>query len=166
MNLDFKSPQDRLIQKKNGTDDRVVFEQSIDSLETLKKFWSDEIATWNSSQTVIWLDGDLGAGKTTSVGAILKSFDQEQNEVLASSPTFALHHCYPVKHSLFDSIEHVDLYRIQSESELDQTGFWDLFTQNRCLIVIEWGARLDPNTIPFEWSFLRYQLKLRSSIID
>lgn len=154
--------QSRLIQKREGDQDQVLLQQEVSNLKQLNLFWQKELALLKSSQTVIWLDGDLGTGKTTSVQLILNCLRGVNDGDAVSSPTFALHHRYPLQHSLYDSIEHVDLYRIQSEAELDQTGFWDLFIEDRRLILIEWGTRLAPEMIPLDWNFLRYHLFLQA----
>ncbi len=152
------TPQRRKIEKRSGDHQDVLVRQEVNTLEDLKLFWKNEVATLDSTKTVIWLDGPLGAGKTSSAEIILGFIDSSRAQGKVSSPTFALHHQYLVQHQNFDSVEHVDLYRIQSEVELDHTGFWDLFQRDRCLILIEWGLRLQPETIPLDWNFLRYNL--------
>ncbi|MFN8945365.1 MAG: tRNA (adenosine(37)-N6)-threonylcarbamoyltransferase complex ATPase subunit type 1 TsaE [Pseudobdellovibrionaceae bacterium] len=147
------------IQKKSRDEVGLKQKVPISSLAELEKFWIKEIASFKRDQTVLWLDGDLGAGKTTSVSLILKFLTQNATVALSqsvSSPTFALHHQYQVNHVLFDTIEHVDLYRIQSDDELEDSGFWDLFSGHRKLMIIEWGSRMNENQIPFDWEFFKY----------
>jgi tRNA threonylcarbamoyl adenosine modification protein YjeE len=144
---------------KFSTIDSLISEKQIfNSLLDLENYWKHEISYLQNSQTVLWLDGDLGAGKTTSVEMILRAMTLENSIQGGASPTFALHHSYNIRHRLFDSVEHLDLYRIESSIELDHTGFWDLFENKRCLVVIEWGSRLDPKHMPLDWSFVRYHL--------
>src|SRR6202522_520525 len=86
------------------------------------------------------LSGDLGTGKTTLVKGIAQALDAaEADEV--TSPTFTLIHEYegtregkPVK--LF----HLDVYRLESERQLETLGLDDLLTPDS-LVVVEWGEK-------------------------
>ena len=61
---------------------------------------------------VIFLEGDLGAGKTTFVKGFMKGMNFEE---VVNSPTFSLIERIELqKHYIF----HVDLYRINNKSEL------------------------------------------------
>jgi tRNA threonylcarbamoyladenosine biosynthesis protein TsaE len=48
-------------------------------------------------------------------------------------------------------MDHVDLYRLESEEDLESTGFWDLFGQKKGLVVIEWSDRLNQDLLPLNW---------------
>lgn len=148
--------QYRTIEKWNGHDHQLLQKTKVNDLAAMAAFWQQEISSWTNPQTVIWLDGDLGAGKTTSVHQMMRFLNPDLKDV--SSPTFALHHQYSIKHFVFNRIDHVDLYRIQGEGELEQTGFWDLFEKSGSLVLIEWGMRLRPEQMPLEWEFFRYML--------
>lgn len=151
------------IEKLRNADLQMAEKKNINSKNDLEKYWRHEISMMQNSQTVVWLDGDLGTGKTTSVEMILRAFSSSSGAQNVASPTFALHHSYSIQHDLFDSVEHLDLYRIESSIELDHTGFWDLFEHARCLVVIEWGTRLDPRHMPLDWDFIRYRLRKKLS---
>ncbi|MGC9222314.1 MAG: tRNA (adenosine(37)-N6)-threonylcarbamoyltransferase complex ATPase subunit type 1 TsaE [Terracidiphilus sp.] len=89
---------------------------------------------------LLLLRGDLGAGKTTLVKGIAQALDAaEPDEV--TSPTFTLIHEYdgsrqgkPVK------LYHLDVYRLESERQLETLGLDDLFSDN-ALILVEWGEK-------------------------
>jgi len=66
--------------------------------------------------TVLCLEGDLGAGKTLFVQSLAKTLGVE-GEV--TSPTFNLMNIYEG----FCPILHFDLYRLNTEEELDDIGF-------------------------------------------
>ena len=51
--------------------------------------------------------------------------------------------------------DHLDLYRLESEDDLESTGFWDLFSEEKGLILIEWAERLNPAYLPTNWFRLR-----------
>jgi tRNA threonylcarbamoyladenosine biosynthesis protein TsaE len=85
---------------------------------------------------VVLLSGDLGAGKTTLARAMLKARGLAGE---APSPTFAIVHPYaPPELDL--PIAHVDLYRIEDESELIELGLDDYLYDGALLI--EWPDRL------------------------
>jgi len=55
-------------------------------------------------------------------------------------------------------VHHLDLYRLESEDDLESTGFWDLFTLKHGFIAIEWAERLNANFLPKDWP--TYQVKI------
>lgn len=111
---------------------------------------------WNlRAQKTIWLmQGEVGAGKTETVKALARSLNIEE----VASPSFAIHHRYPVSKNF--SIDHLDLYRLESEDDLESTGFWDLMSEPEGLIIIEWADKLDPSFLPKDWTLfqLKYQI--------
>ncbi len=85
---------------------------------------------------LVLLRGDLGAGKTTLVKGIADAFHAASQEDV-TSPTFTLIHEYRgPKVNIF----HVDLYRVDTQRELDTLGLDDLFGDSN-LLLIEWGEK-------------------------
>ena len=99
-----------------------------------------------SSSCLIFLHGELGAGKTSLVRACLR----ELGVVGAiKSPTYTLLEPYEVVFSNSDiskksdlglKIAHLDLYRLQEPEELDYIGGRDL-KDNYQLVFVEWPAK-------------------------
>jgi tRNA threonylcarbamoyladenosine biosynthesis protein TsaE len=85
---------------------------------------------------LVLLRGDLGAGKTTLVKGIAAAFDAAAEEDV-TSPTFTLIHEYRGPRA---NLFHIDLYRIDTPSELDTLGLDDLRSENSILL-IEWGEK-------------------------
>ena len=85
---------------------------------------------------IVLLRGDLGAGKTTLVKGIAEGFDAARAEDV-TSPTFTLIHEYRGPRA---TLYHIDLYRIDTERELETLGFDDLLAPNSILL-IEWGEK-------------------------
>jgi tRNA threonylcarbamoyladenosine biosynthesis protein TsaE len=89
-----------------------------------------------SPPLIVLLRGDLGAGKTTLVKGIAEGFGAARAEDV-TSPTFTLVHEYRGSDT---TLYHVDLYRIDTERELETLGLDDLLAPN-CILLIEWGEK-------------------------
>ena len=85
---------------------------------------------------IVLLRGDLGAGKTTLVKGIAEGFKAARAEDV-TSPTFTLVHEY---HGPSVTLYHIDLYRIDTERELETLALDDLLAPNSILL-IEWGEK-------------------------
>jgi len=85
---------------------------------------------------LVLLRGDLGAGKTTLVKGIASAFEAAAEEDV-TSPTFTLIHEYRGPRA---NLYHIDLYRIDTQRELDTLAVDDLRTSDSILL-IEWGEK-------------------------
>jgi tRNA threonylcarbamoyladenosine biosynthesis protein TsaE len=95
-----------------------------------------KLAAELSAPLIVLLRGDLGAGKTTLVKGIAEGFEAARAEHV-TSPTFTLVHEYRGPRV---TLYHIDLYRIDSERELETLGLDDLFAPD-CILLIEWGEK-------------------------
>ena len=89
-----------------------------------------------SPPLIILLRGDLGAGKTTLVKGIAEGFGAARADDV-TSPTFTLIHEYRGPQT---TLYHIDLYRIDTQRELDTLALDDLIAPN-CILLIEWGEK-------------------------
>jgi len=83
---------------------------------------------------VVYLRGELGAGKTTCVRALLRALGVSG---LVRSPTYTLVETYNLAAL---TCVHVDLYRLQALTEVDELGLRDLVGPG-CLLLVEWPEK-------------------------
>jgi tRNA threonylcarbamoyladenosine biosynthesis protein TsaE len=94
----------------------------------------EALAAGASPGTVLFISGDLGAGKTTLVRGLLRGLGYRGR---AKSPTYAL--VEPYSFSRLD-LYHFDFYRFKDSSEWLNSGFREHFNP-RSLCVVEWPEK-------------------------
>lgn len=83
---------------------------------------------------VVVLTGELGAGKTTLVRGVVRRLHGVSP---VKSPSFIIVNEYPGSPAVF----HIDMYRVDSVSVLDDICFDDLI--NEGIVLIEWGEKIE-----------------------
>ena len=83
---------------------------------------------------LIFLSGELGAGKTTLAAALLQALGVEET---VRSPSYALIETYAARGG---EAVHIDLYRLHGAEELQQLGLRD-YLNGHTLLLVEWPER-------------------------
>ena len=100
----------------------------------------DYITSLNPQPRIITFTGDLGAGKTTLIRALLQAMNSNDE---VSSPTFGIVNEYHTGKGRL--VCHTDWYRVKSAEELLDAGLLEYIHNDDCLMLIEWpevGAAL------------------------
>ena len=99
--------------------------------------WGVEFGEAARPPLCVAIEGDLGAGKTTLVRAICHGYGVRAE---VTSPTFALVHQYESPRSV---VYHLDLYRLERETDLTNIGWFDILADH-ALVLVEWAERAGP----------------------
>lgn len=100
---------------------------------------------------VIFLEGDLGAGKTTFIKALAEVMGISKEEV--HSPTFILKKEYTARHPIFRKLIHIDAYRFLEPKEAKVLRLEEDIQNPFALIVIEWPSKMLKKTPDIVLSF-------------
>jgi tRNA threonylcarbamoyladenosine biosynthesis protein TsaE len=116
-----------------------LYSKSVEeTISIAEKFIKD----LNNKNVIIFLNGDLGAGKTHFTKGIFKglSFD---DYIQVTSPTFDIVNTY--KENNF-KVNHLDLYRLDVLGKEDEIWLNEIINED-CLTIIEWGNKFEFKTL-------------------
>ncbi len=139
---------------KNKKD--VFITNSFEETQELARKFAKEL----KSGDLVALYGDLGGGKTTFTQGLAKGLGIKRRII---SPTFIIVRCYELQNQKskiknqnyllrsevsnvkFKSLErfyHIDLYRIESERDLEGLGIEKVVNDPKNIVAIEWAEKL------------------------
>lgn len=100
--------------------------------------------------TVVALEGDLGAGKTTFTKGIARALSLPD---LVTSPTFVIEKVYYIDppQGPYRRLVHIDAYRLEDPKELESIGWHEIATDPENLILIEWPQKVAGLIPPRAW---------------
>ena len=97
---------------------------------------------------VLALYGDLGSGKTTFIQGLAKGLGITRNII---SPTFIIMRSYALgagnKSLKIRTLYHLDLYRIENETQAEDLGLLELLGDSQNVVALEWPDKIE-NLLP------------------
>lgn len=117
----------------------IVTEQQLE--EMARGVVNTLSVTYSPKAKVIFLEGDLGAGKTTFTKELASVLGIEKSDV--HSPTFILKKEYKAGHSFFRKLIHIDAYRFENKDEAKALKLADDLERHDTLVVIEWPSKME-----------------------
>jgi len=99
---------------------------------------------------LIFLNGDLGSGKTTFTQLLLKHLNYKNR---VKSPTYAIYESYELENF---TLIHMDLYRLSSPEELYYLAI-DEIIDNTNVVIIEWPEK-GKGVLPQATRILHFEL--------
>lgn len=102
------------------------------------------LATAFRAGGIVWLSGELGAGKTTLVRGVLRGLEYSDR---VKSPSYGLIESYELPEL---TVHHLDLYRIGHPEEIAYLGLEELL-EGTTLLLIEWPEQGRGWVPPPDW---------------
>lgn len=121
----------------------------VDETHTQAKKLLDSLQPEADKATVVRFVGPLGAGKTEFIRGLLRSAGVTDP---VTSPTYTIETVYELPDTGFARAYHIDAYRLENESDLEDIGFADRLTDSKNLVLVEWADRVSgifPNNTVF-----------------
>jgi len=88
---------------------------------------------------VVFLFGNLGDGKTTFTQGLAKGLGIKKRII---SPTFILMRTHRLRKKDAKFFYHLDLYRMESEKDVDGLGLDEIIGNKEAIVAIEWPEKL------------------------
>jgi tRNA threonylcarbamoyladenosine biosynthesis protein TsaE len=108
----------------------------------------------HSQASIVLLEGDLGAGKTTFTQALATYLGVSDH---VHSPTFILKKEYKAANSMFTKVVHVDAYRFTHPQEAKVLRLEDDLKDSATVVVIEWPSKM---------SYVKADMILSFAVVD
>lgn len=122
--------------QKNSRTYRITSEDWFHDIPFMIKPW-DRIA----------FTGDLGAGKTTYIRHLLRSYFRDDTLIIRS-PSYTYYNTYEPHSPEHSAVYHFDLYRLEDPEEFFLIGGNDILESSSSIILIEWPEILEDLFMP------------------
>lgn len=132
----------------------------ISTLPQLQQL-AEKLADTLPASTWIYLQGDLGSGKTTFAQYFIAAKGYQGH---VTSPTYAIMQDYSTDTGI---VIHCDLYRLAEAEELEEIGLIDLAYESHAIVLVEWPNKgrgvLPQSTLTID---LQMQGKQRTALLS
>ncbi len=143
----------------------AIKDSTIDiTSEKLTKELAKEFTKYLKGGEFVFLNGEMGVGKTTFVKYFINEYQKINNltQTEITSPTFSLLNEYQVKDI---RIKHYDLFRINRKKELNNLDIFE--KDNKLITLIEWPQLItDKQDIKFITLTFNYLNQLNDRTVD
>ena len=95
--------------------------------------------------TVLFLDGNLGAGKTTFTKKLAELLGVKES---ITSPTFIFFFKYRTRIGEWENLFHIDAYRLNSSEELGVLNISEDLKNKKNLFIFEWPSNISGEIVP------------------
>lgn len=116
------------------TRQRTPLNRTLNSLAATQRFAS-QLAAHLQAGDCLLLRGPVGAGKTSFVRALARSYGVKEP---VRSPTFVLAHRYRLRTGPCRWLVHIDGYRLSGSRDWASLGLDELIDQTDSIVAIEW----------------------------
>ncbi len=120
--------------------ERIRTKSESETLKVARNF-TEEILEISEPCKVVFLKGELGAGKTIFAKGVATALGIKK---VIESPTFVFLREYKEGEI---PLYHFDLYRINKPEELDELGFFE-YLSKKGVILVEWAEKAEKYAIP------------------
>lgn len=124
---------------------------TVGETKNLARDFASEI----NKPTVIALYGNLGSGKTNFIQGLAEGFGIKRRVL---SPTFVFMRSYELKGRGTKKFHHVDLYRLDSEKDVEAIGLKEILEDNDSIVAVEWPEKIEKllpeNTVKIKFETL------------
>lgn len=139
------------------TQDITPIVKTMNSVEDTSKLAST-FAEILEKGDILLFTGEIGTGKTTFIQALAKHLGVKE---LVTSPTFVIH---MLRDSGRIPLSHVDLYRLNSDDEVEGIGFEEYY--DTAITVVEWADRYSGFEPPYIELHFEYGLHNNERIVS
>ncbi|MDP3661722.1 MAG: tRNA (adenosine(37)-N6)-threonylcarbamoyltransferase complex ATPase subunit type 1 TsaE [bacterium] len=131
----------------------TMISKSISNTAQFAQEFLAGLCSRTDAATIVGLYGDLGSGKTSFVQQVAKILGVHGS---VQSPTFVIIKNYKLKIKNFDTLVHIDAYRLDSGADLKKLGWDALAGDPTNLIFIEWAERA-ADILPLDHARLHFE---------
>lgn len=117
--------------------EKVFVTQTVDETQQVAR----DLALTLQGGDMVALYGDLGSGKTTFTQGLAETLTDAKRII---SPTFIIVRTYDIqfKNQNAKVFYHIDLYRAETQQDIERLGIKEILNDKTAIVVIEWAEKI------------------------